>query len=95
MYFEHEGEGSGSSGGEVALLMLGLKRDLRGEGDGWVYPEEGHGLATRLRCDRYAECSALTGELVAEVREDLSRMAVATMMGSENAKSQGPSCRIM
>ena len=31
-----------------------------------------------MRCDRYAECSALTGELVNEVFEDVARCAALT-----------------
>ena len=30
-----------------------------------------------MRCDRYAECSATTGELVKEVFEDIAQMATA------------------
>lgn len=31
-----------------------------------------------MRCDRYAECSALTGELMKEVFEDIARTAAKT-----------------
>lgn len=31
-----------------------------------------------MRCDRYAECSALTGELMNEVFEDIARTAAKT-----------------
>lgn len=31
-----------------------------------------------MRCDRYAECSALTGELMDEVFEDIARTAAKT-----------------
>jgi len=41
-----------------------------GEGDGevlsgrsFVYPQEGLQVAQEMRCDRYCECSALTGEV--------------------------------
>lgn len=83
------------------MMVLGLKRDLRGNGDaegeeGWIYPEEGHGMATRLRCDAYVECSALTGELVGEVVRDLGKMAVKTVAGGEaGGRSPGPSCGLM
>lgn len=50
-------------------------------------PEEGqtnkllvqsYRIAQELRCDRYAECSAVTGELLAETFEDLARLAAMT-----------------
>lgn len=31
-----------------------------------------------MRCDRYAECSAVTGELMQEVMEDIARTAAKT-----------------
>ncbi len=31
-----------------------------------------------MRCDRYAECSAVTGELMNEVFEDIARVAAMT-----------------
>lgn len=31
-----------------------------------------------MRCDRYAECSAVTGELVNEVFEDIAMVAAKT-----------------
>jgi len=62
-------------------MVLGLKRDLRkewtdeeksayGKGES-VMPQEGLGIAQRMRVDRYAECSALTGELCREVVQDV------------------------
>lgn len=35
-------------------------------------------MAQDLRCDRYAECSAITGELMNEVIEDIARTAAKT-----------------
>jgi hypothetical protein len=35
-------------------------------------------MAQELRCDRYAECSAATGELMKETFEDLARLAYMT-----------------
>lgn len=32
-------------------------------------------MAQELRCDRYAECSAVTGELISEVFEDIAMLA--------------------
>ena len=80
---------------DLPVLLLGLKRDLRSETDpnGVIYPQEAHRMAQEMRCDKYMECSALTGELVHEVFEDTCRTAVmaTTDMGS---LSQG-GCGIM
>jgi hypothetical protein len=35
-------------------------------------------IAQKMRCDRYAECSALTGELINEPFEDIGRVAAMT-----------------
>ncbi|KAE8149734.1 P-loop containing nucleoside triphosphate hydrolase protein [Aspergillus avenaceus] len=68
-YFQH------GHGERIPVMMVGLKRDLRVEGDGIIYPQETYRIAQELRCDRYAECSAVTGELMAETFEDLARLA--------------------
>ncbi|TGO35785.1 hypothetical protein BHYA_0146g00250 [Botrytis hyacinthi] len=70
---------------ELPVLLLALKRDLRSEKDpnGIIYPQEGHRIAQELRCDRYMECSSMTGELVAEVWEDISRTAVLAAGGGK------------
>ena len=48
-------------------------------------------MAQELRCDRYAECSAVTGELMDEVIEDMARTAAKTT--TENGGlSQGGCC---
>ena len=47
-----------------------------------------------MRCDRYAECSALTGELMHEVFEDIARVAALTTT-DEGGLSQGPTCSVM
>jgi Ras family protein A len=73
---------------KVPVVVVGLKRDLRKE---WkledqqarvlsqsVMPEEGLRVAQEMRTDRYAECSALTGELCQEVLEDISKTAALT-----------------
>lgn len=77
-------------GHEMPVLLLGLKRDLRHDrravaDDGaeaeefeCVMPHEGLRAAGEIRADRYAECSALTGELLWEVVEDVTRMAAGT-----------------
>lgn len=59
-----------------------------------VMPQEGMGLATEMLCDRYAECSALTGELCREVLEDIARTAAKTTT-EKGAKSDGTPCVVM
>lgn len=79
-------------------MVLGLKRDLRREWNGddksSVMPQEGLRVAQEMRCDRYAECSALTGELCKEVLEDVARTAARTTT-EKGAKSEGTSCTVM
>jgi Ras homolog gene family, member A len=69
-------------------MLLGLQRDLRSkktmlDDDGneiyeCVMPEEGLQVAREMRVDCYAECSALTGELMWEATQDLTKMAAKT-----------------
>lgn len=84
-------------------MVLGLKRDLRkewteeekkdgGRGES-VMPQEGLGVAQELRCDRYAECSAITGELCREVLEDVAKTCAKTTT-DQGAKSKG-GCMLM
>jgi Ras homolog gene family, member A len=58
----------------LPVIVLGLQRDVRSKEDyggkmDWegkkqfVYPQEGVRVAQEMRCDRYCECSALTGEV--------------------------------
>ncbi len=56
---------------------------MRSETDpnGIIYPQEGHRIAQELRADKYMECSAVTGELVKEVFEDICRTAAMTTKG--------------
>ncbi|KAL4765353.1 putative Rho-like small GTPase [Aspergillus foveolatus] len=68
-YFQR-GEGE-----RIPVMMMGLKRDLRKEEEGIIYPQETYRIAQELRCDRYAECSAVTGELMTQTFEDLARLA--------------------
>ncbi|CAF9920949.1 hypothetical protein IMSHALPRED_005051 [Imshaugia aleurites] len=63
---------------DIPVMLLGLKRDLRKEEPGVIFPQEGLRVAQELRCDRYAECSAVTGELMDEVMEDVARTAAKT-----------------
>ena len=64
---------------DIVVALVGLKRDLRTEGNEMVVdPLRGHQVAQELRCDLYAECSAMTGELMSEVFEDVARKAAKT-----------------
>lgn len=85
-------------------MLLGLKRDLRNENieeDGeekgktvCIMPQEGVEVAGLMRCDRYAECSALTGDLLWEVVEDITRMAAMTTVEGAG-QSRGVECCLM
>ncbi|MCJ1282654.1 hypothetical protein MMC26_001979 [Xylographa opegraphella] len=77
----------------IPVMLLGLKRDLRVEGEGIVYPQEGYQVAQEMRCDRYAECSAVSGELMNEVFEDVARLAARTT--TEKGALSEPSCSMM
>lgn len=79
----------------LPVLVLGLKRDLRSESDpnGIIYPQEGHQAAQEMRADMYMECSALTGELLPQVFEDICRRAMKTA-SSEGGQSDG-GCTLM
>ncbi|KAL2861127.1 putative Rho-like small GTPase [Aspergillus lucknowensis] len=72
----------------IPVMMVGLKRDLRAQGEGLIYPQETYRIAQELRCDRYAECSAVTGELMAQTFEDLARLAYMTTT-PDGAQSKG------
>ncbi|MCJ1244841.1 hypothetical protein MMC30_002042 [Trapelia coarctata] len=77
----------------IPVMLLGLKRDLREEGEGMIDPQEAYRIAQEMRCDRYAECSAHTGELMNEVFEDIARMAAKTT--TKNGALTEPVCSIM
>jgi Ras family protein A len=86
----------------LPVMVLGLKRDLRRE---WteeerqnlkgasLMPQEGVLVAQEMRCDRYAECSAKTGELFKEAVEDLALTAVQTQDEGRGRTEGG--CMIM
>ena len=84
----------------MPVMLLGLKRDERTENkleDGSfesVMPQEAYRVAQEMRCDRYAECSAVTGELMWEVLEDITRTAAKTTT-EEGGLSQVNSCCLM
>ena len=77
----------------IPVCLLGLKRDLRREEPGVLYPQEAHKIAQGLRCDMYCECSAMTGELMEEVFEDIARRAARTT--TENGALSEQQCTIM
>lgn len=84
----------------IPVMLLGLKRDLRTadvDNDGQtlcVMPQEGLTAAQEMRCDKYAECSALTGELLWEAVEDITRVAAKTTT-ERGGLSEGPGCCLM
>ncbi|KAK7535311.1 uncharacterized protein J3D65DRAFT_669393 [Phyllosticta citribraziliensis] len=67
--------------------------DGEDDGGGVVSPHEALAVAQAMRCDRYAECSALTGELCGLVVEDVAKMAVAAV-GEGGGRTQG-GCVVM
>lgn len=78
---------------KMPVMVLGLKRDLRKEDGRCVMPQEGLGVAQGMRCDRYAECSAVTGELCREVLEDIAQTAAKTTT-EKGGRSEG-GCLLM
>lgn len=59
------------------------------------YKKKGHRFAQEMRCDRYAECSAATGELMDEVCEDIAHMAVKNEKNSEESGPFASACILM
>jgi GTPase SAR1 family protein len=80
---------------DIPVLLLGLKRDLRFETDpnGIIYPQDAHRFAQDMRCDKYMECSAVTGELTHEVFEDIARTSAMTTMARGGLSEGG--CSLM
>lgn len=80
---------TGVTGDTTPVLMLGLKRDLRSENDpnGIIYPQEAYRIAQEMRSDKYMECSAVTGELLEEVFDDICTTALRTTT-SEGGQSE-------
>ena len=54
---------------------------------------QGHKVAQGLRCDLYCECSAMTGELMEEVFEDMARKAARTT--TSNGAINENECSVM
>lgn len=87
-------------GDALPVLLMGLKRDKRGrsgertreEMKGLVHPMEGMKMAQGMRCERYMECSAETGELVRECMQDIAIVAVSKQKGEVG---EGGGCSIM
>lgn len=79
----------------LPLAVLGLKRDLRSEDDpnGIIYPQEALRVAQEMRVDKYMECSAVTGELMVEVFDDICATALKTTT-PDGAQSEG-GCAVM
>ncbi|KAK3345183.1 P-loop containing nucleoside triphosphate hydrolase protein [Neurospora tetraspora] len=90
-----EARTAGVTGDNTPVLMLGLKRDLRSENDpnGIIYPQEAYRIAQEMRSDKYMECSAVTGELLEEVFDDICTTALRTTT-PEGGQSEG-GCAIM
>lgn len=82
------------------VMLLGLKRDLRradlDENGKYIciMPQEAVNTASEMRCDRYSECSALTGELLWEAVEDITRVAAKTTT-EKGGLSEGSACILM
>ncbi|KAH0832467.1 hypothetical protein FOPE_01225 [Fonsecaea pedrosoi] len=85
----------------MPVMLLGLKRDERTEErreDGsyeCVMPQEALRVAQEMYCDRYAECSAVTGELMFEVLEDITRTAAKTTTKEGGGLSGTNACSVM
>ncbi|KAK0291027.1 hypothetical protein LTR35_001748 [Friedmanniomyces endolithicus] len=77
------------------LVRTGAGRDGIGRGGrDMVYPQEALRVAQEMRCDRYCECSALTGELCREVFEDIAKTAAMTTTAG-GGKTRGMECVMM
>ena len=74
------------------VMLLGLKRDMRKEDDQSVMPQEALRVAQEMRCDRYGECSVVSGELMGLVMEDVVKLAIATVTDKHGGKTQASAC---
>jgi GTPase SAR1 family protein len=84
-----------ASSDTLPVLVLGLKRDLRSEDDpnGIIHPQEAYRVAQEMRADKYMECSAVTGELVEEVFDDICTTALKTITPDGGQNEGG--CSVM
>jgi len=88
--FDNTGSGAGKSGlggGMGSGMGQGIPESAS------VMPQEGLRIAQEMRCDLYAECSALTGELCREVLEDIAKTAAKTTT-EKGGRSEAP-CSVM
>lgn len=60
-----------------------------------VDPLRAYKIAQDLRCDAYLECSAVTGELISQVREDLCRKAVERARADEEGRGSWGGCVVV
>lgn len=80
---------------KLPVLLLGLKRDLRSEESAEsVMPQEAMRIASEMRVDRYAECSARTGDCWDVCMQDLLGMSVNSLR-ADGGKTEGASCLVM
>ncbi|KAI4114174.1 MAG: hypothetical protein LQ345_005007 [Seirophora villosa] len=71
---------------EVSVAVLTLQNYL-------TKLRQGFRIAQEMRCDRYCECSAISGELVHEVFEDIARTAALTKTNAGGLSVGG--CELM
>lgn len=87
---------NGPQGGNTADGNADGNADTDEDGE-WEYecvmPEEGLQAARHMGADRYAECSARTGELMYEVVEDLTKMAAKSTV--DDGRQDASSCAVM
>jgi len=83
-------------GGSVRPAVNGTDPDDQQplHGRTFVYPEEALKVAQGMRCDRYCECSAITGELCRAVIEDIAKTAAMTTT-SRGGRADEPACSVM
>ena len=80
---------------QIPVLVLGLKRDLREENNpASIFPHEGATIAQDMRCDKYCEGSAITGELGDLVFKDIAETAAGTLT-AQGGRTPGPDCTIL
>lgn len=88
-------EGHFNYNDQIPVIVLGLKRDLREENNpDMIFAHEAVTVAQDMRCDRYCECSAVTGELIELVFEDIAKTAALTRT-EKGGRSPGPNCTIL